>query len=236
MVLADRIKCVDWMARNADFATRAPPRTVGDVRSTLGNLPESPETMPVASALKSVLETGVRLLRLDAQALGRPCPPRLAHSDLAPDGGNLPWVVKRLRDEHRGNFDSWLKRVRDAVPGLKDIEVAERAEDRHAYVVLRYEDGLAVPSRLESEGVLRLLGPQPASAPAGSGSGPHGRGTRERRASDVAERRRGLADRDPWLTAPGDDLFRGAGRRCKAGAGHLLCAKCGGCGRGGEGE
>ena len=113
--------------------------------------------MPVASALKSVLETGVRLLRLDAQALGRPCPPRLAHSDLAPDGGNLPWVVKRLRDEHRGNFDSWLKRVRDAVPGLKDIEVAERAEDRHAYVVLRSEDGLAVPSRLESEGVLRPL-------------------------------------------------------------------------------
>ena len=131
--------------------------SLGRRRSTLGNLPESPETMPVASALKRVLETGVRLLRLDAPALGRPCPPRLAHSDLAPDGGNLPWVVKRLRDEHRGNFDSWLKRVRDAVPGLKDIEVAERAQDRYAYVVLRYEDGLAVPSRLESEGVLRLL-------------------------------------------------------------------------------
>ena len=131
--------------------------SLGRRRSTLGNLPESPETMPVASALKRVLETGVRLLRLDAPALGRPCPPRLAHSDLAPDGGNLPWVVKRLRDEHRGNFESWLKRVTDAVPALNDMQVAERAEDRHAYVVLRYEDGLAVPSRLESESVLRLL-------------------------------------------------------------------------------
>ena len=35
--------------------------------------------------------------------------------------------------------------------------MAERDEDRHAYLVLRYEGGLTVPSRLESEGVLRLL-------------------------------------------------------------------------------
>ena len=39
VVLADQIKCVDWMARNADFATRAPPRTVGDVLAKLNVIP-----------------------------------------------------------------------------------------------------------------------------------------------------------------------------------------------------
>ena len=148
----------DWFYRETDAGKGWDIRiSLGRRRSTLGSLPESPETMPVASALKRVLEIGVRLLRLDAAALGRPCPPRVAESDLERDGGNLPWVVKRLREEHRGNFERWLERVREVVPGLKDVEVAKRAEDRHAYLVLRYEDGLAVPSPLESEGVLRLL-------------------------------------------------------------------------------
>jgi len=148
----DRFHRETDVARGWDIRT-----SLGRQRSTLGNLPEAPETMPVATAFKRVLESGVRLLRLDASALGRPCPPRMAEGGLEPDAGNLPWVVKRLREEHRGNFDRWLDRVREAVPGLKDVEVAERAEDRHAYLVLRYEDGLAVPFRLESEGVLRLL-------------------------------------------------------------------------------
>ena len=148
----------DWFYRETDTGKGWDIRiSLGPRRSTLGSLPESPKTMPVASALKRVLETGIRRFRLDGSTLGQPCPARLAHSDLTPDGGNLPWVVKRLRDEHRGNFDAWLTSVRGAVPGLKDVEVAERTEDRHAFLVLRYEDGLAVPSRLESDGVLRLL-------------------------------------------------------------------------------
>lgn len=148
----------DWFYRETDAGKGWDIRiSLGRRRSTLGNLPESPETMPVADALKRLLAGAVRVLRVDGAALARPSPPRVAESDLEPEGGNLPWVVKRLREEHRGHFDAWLQRVRDAVPGVADIEVAERAEDRHAHLVLRYEGGLEVPSRLESEGVLRLL-------------------------------------------------------------------------------
>ena len=35
VVLADQIKCVDWRARRAEFASRALPRTVGEVLSKL---------------------------------------------------------------------------------------------------------------------------------------------------------------------------------------------------------
>ncbi len=148
----------DWFYRETDSGKGWDIRiSLGRRRSTLGNLPESPETMPVASALKRVLETGIRPLRLEGPALGRPCPPQLAHDDLMPDGGNLPWVVERLRDRLPVAFQAWLQRARAAIEGLEDIVVAEREADRHAYLVLHYADGLAVPSRLESEGVLRWL-------------------------------------------------------------------------------
>lgn len=131
--------------------------TLGPHRSALGSLPDSPDTMPVATALKSFLIGGVRPLRLEGGALGRASPPHLARMGLTADGGNLPWVAKRLRDEHSAGFDDWLAWAGAAVPGLADVEVAEREVDRHAYLVLRYAEGLAVPSSLESEGVLRLL-------------------------------------------------------------------------------
>lgn len=148
----------DWFYRETDEGKGWDIRiSLGRRRSTLGNLPESPETMPVASALKRVLETGVRPLRLEGPALGRPCPPQLAHDELTPDGGNLPWVVERLRVRLPVAFQAWLQRARAVVEGLEDIVVAEREADRHAYLLLHYAGGLAVPSRLESEGVLRWL-------------------------------------------------------------------------------
>lgn len=131
--------------------------TLGPRRSALGSLPDSPDTMPVATALKDLLESGVRLLRLDGSALDRASPPRPARPGLTADGGGLPRVVKRLRDQHPAVFRAWLQWAGAVLPGLADVEVAERREDRHAYLVLRYAGGLAVPSRLESASVLRLL-------------------------------------------------------------------------------
>jgi len=131
--------------------------TLGPHRSALGSLPESPDTMPVATALKNFLMGGVRPLRLEGGALDRASPPHLARMGLTADGGNLPWVVKRLRDEDAASFNAWLGWAGSVLPGLVDVEVAERKEDRHAYLVLRYAGGLKVPSSLESEGVLRLL-------------------------------------------------------------------------------
>ncbi len=131
--------------------------SLGPHRSALGSLPDSPDTMPVATALKEFLTGAVRPLRLEGGALNRASPPRLARMGLAADGGNLPWVVKRLRDEHATSFDGWLGWAGSVLPGLADVEVAEREVDRHGYLVLRYAGGLAAPSSLESQGVLRLL-------------------------------------------------------------------------------
>lgn len=131
--------------------------SLGPHRSALGSIPDSPDTMPVATALKGFLTGGVRPLRLEGGALNRASPPHLARMGLTAGGGNLPWVVRRLREEHAAGFQAWLGWAGSVLPGLEDLEVAERAVDRHAYVVLRYAGGLEVPASLESEGVLRLL-------------------------------------------------------------------------------
>ena len=148
----------DWFYRETDprrgWVTRI---NYGPYRSTLGSLPDSPDTMPVASALKRFLETGVRRVSLGGSALGQACPPGALDDDLAEDGSNLGRVVKRLQEDSPAAFDEWVRRVRPAVAGLNGIDVVERAEDRHAFLRLHYESGLDVPSWMESGGTLRLL-------------------------------------------------------------------------------
>lgn len=59
--------------------------------------------------------------------------------------------------KHRPRFDQWIAHVRTALPDLKSVKTIQRAEDRHRYLVLEYENGLKVPSWLVSDGTLRLL-------------------------------------------------------------------------------
>ena len=42
-------------------------------------------------------------------------------------------------------------------PDIKDVRTVLREEDRHRYVVIDYENGVAVPSWMISEGTLRLM-------------------------------------------------------------------------------
>ena len=160
----------DWFYRETDpgkgWVTRI---SLGPRRSTLGSLPESPGTMPVATAVKRTLETRLRRIRLEDSALKPASPPGLHGPELAPDGSNLPWVVQRLRDEHHADFGEWVAHLRTAVTGLEDIRVAERNADRHTHLVLRYENGLDVPSWLESAGTLRLLAVTLLAHPPGKG-------------------------------------------------------------------
>ena len=129
----------------------------GPRRSTLGNLPESPTKFPVATFVKRKLETGVKPVFLDSLAMRRASPPEFGVNGFADDGSNLPWVIKRLQDEHPNDFREWLSHVQTVLSDLKDIRVVDRAEDRHAYLMLRYDTGVEVPSWMASDGTMRLL-------------------------------------------------------------------------------
>ena len=129
----------------------------GPRRSTLANLPESPEKFPVATYVKRMLAAGVRRVFLDSEAMRRPSPPEYGASGFADDGSNLPWVVKRLREQHPSEYKQWLEHVQTVLNNLVDIRVVVRPEDRHAYLTLGYDTKVEVPSWMASDGTMRLL-------------------------------------------------------------------------------
>ena len=167
----------------------------GPDRSTLGNLPESPDRFPVSTRVKRLLENGLQRLFLDSARMRQPSPPspptrrrevewleppqvsghpaapggerkrvrRLARPRsrrrevFAPNGSNLPRVIRQLREENENVFEDWLAHVRAALPEIDDIRVVEREDDRHCYLMLRYGTGVEVPSWQVSDGTLRLL-------------------------------------------------------------------------------
>ncbi|MCY4573457.1 MAG: AAA family ATPase [Gemmatimonadetes bacterium] len=129
----------------------------GPHRSTLGNLPETPENFPMATFVKRKLEDGVKPVFLDSVTMRRASPPQFGRNGFAVDGSNLPWVIKRLRDQHPVDFKEWLGHVRTVLADLQDIRIIDRPEDRHAYLLLRYDTGVSVPSWMASDGTMRLL-------------------------------------------------------------------------------
>jgi predicted ATPase len=123
--------------------------------SALANIPADRAKFHAAPWFRNLLIDGIQSLTLNSQKIRQPSPPGLGKR-FQPDGSNLPWVVAELR-KGTDRFDHWLAHVRTALPDITDIETIERPEDRHRYLVIRYEGGAEVPSWLASDGTLRLL-------------------------------------------------------------------------------
>ena len=136
---------------------RAASMSFGDRRSTLRNLPESSENFPASTYVKRNLQTRIKPLFLDGSRMRQASPPNRHGAGLAPDGSNLPWVIERLRDDHRADYEEWLRHVRTILTDLEDIRVVFRPDDRHAYLMLSYQTGIQVPSWMTADGTLRFL-------------------------------------------------------------------------------
>ena len=129
----------------------------GHRRSALGNLPESPTSFPVATYVKRILGSSIKLLFLDSLRMREASPPARHEAGIARDGSNLPWVIKKLEREHSESYREWLSHVQTTLSELEYVGVVEREDDRHAYLRLRYKSGVEVPSWMASDGTLRLL-------------------------------------------------------------------------------
>ena len=123
--------------------------------SALAALPADEQRFPVAVWFREALR-GVQRIVLSSEGMRRPCPP-LRRREYLPDGSNLPHVVHALEVNHPESYERWVKHVREALPDVAQVTNREREEDRHRYLVLRYESGLQAPSWLVSDGTLRLL-------------------------------------------------------------------------------
>ncbi len=140
-----------------DFKNQPLNIAFGPRRSTLKNLPESPEQFPVATYVKRILEAGVQKLFLDSRRLRQASSPNSRRMGFVPDGSNLPWAIQRLREIDPAKCKEWLDHVRTALREIEDVRVVEREDDRHAYLMIRYATGVEVPSWTVSDGTLRML-------------------------------------------------------------------------------
>ena len=129
----------------------------GHRRSALGNLPESPTTFPVSTYVKRVLGSSIKSFFLDSLRMREASSPARRGEGIAQDGSNLPWVIKRLKEEHPESYEEWLSHVQTTLSDLACVGVVERQDDRHAYLRLRYQSGIEIPSWMASDGTLRLL-------------------------------------------------------------------------------
>ena len=110
------------------------------------------------SVITNLGSTTLRTIHLDARKLKRASPPdHKRKPKLAPDGSNLPSVLRDFLDRHPKQFQQWLAHLQTAVPFISDIRTVTREDDRHQYLMADHAHGFEVPSWGLSDGTLCLM-------------------------------------------------------------------------------
>ncbi len=132
------------------------PFNLGPRKSTLGNLPEDEESFSVATWLKRLLVEGTRPILLDPRALKKPGL-RGPKGYLLPDGSNLPWLIDYLQSKDPDSFNEWIEHIQTGIPDIVSIRTVSKPEDGTRFIMVRFANGMELPSWMLSEGTLRLL-------------------------------------------------------------------------------
>ena len=112
---------------------------------------------PVSSYVYRWLYAGINYVFLDSRALRDPSSVRMRSEYLSPSGAALPWAVKHMQENEKDTYDSWLEDIKIVIEDLDDIRVFERKEERKAYLILKYRNGVELPAWMVSDGTLRFL-------------------------------------------------------------------------------
>ena len=131
--------------------------SLGPNRSTLDVLADSPRMLPVFGHARRALAEGVSPICLEPNRLRMASPPDLRGNGIARDGSNLPWAVKEFKEERPAAYKEWMEHVRTTLGELAGVSVNEREDERTAYLMLEYGNGVRIPSWVASEGTLRFL-------------------------------------------------------------------------------
>ena len=106
--------------------------------------------------MKQLLSEGVQSIDIDGRRL-RAAGPSGQGRGFKGDGSNIPWLIDDLQKQSPERFRGWIDHLRGALPDLENIRTVLRDDDRHRYLMIRYQQGFEVPSWMVSDGTLRLL-------------------------------------------------------------------------------
>jgi len=141
-----------------------PPMQVqlGRAHSVLNSAPIGEKNFPEALWLKEALSLrdplggAVCPVALKTEELRAPSPPYKG-AVKSFTGSHFARLVADLQDKSRESFEDWIKHLRTCLPDLETVRTVFRPEDRHRYVMVRYNNGIEIPSWALSDGTLRLM-------------------------------------------------------------------------------
>lgn len=125
-------------------------------RSALSILPDYDEHFPASTSVQVFLRDKVVPLALNSQQMRRASPPGQG-AELRYDGSNLPWVADELLHYAPQRAQWWMGHMKTALASFQSVRVVDRSDDRHKYFMIKYENGLEVPSWKASDGTLRFM-------------------------------------------------------------------------------
>ena len=129
---------------------------LGAERSALSILPDAVDDYPATSRILSYFRDGMATLSLNSGRMRQASPPGSGW-DFLPDGSNVPWVVAALMEQDQQRYCDWVGHIQCALRDLDSLRVVHRQDDGHKYLMLKYKNGLEVPSWKISDGTLRLM-------------------------------------------------------------------------------
>lgn len=109
-----------------------------------------------ALSLRDPLGGAVCPVALKTEELRAPSPPYKG-AVKSFTGSHFARLVADLQDKSRESFGQWIEHLRTCLPDLETVRTVFRPEDRHRYVMVRYRNGIEVPSWALSDGTLRLM-------------------------------------------------------------------------------
>ena len=129
---------------------------LGTDRSAMSILPEYDDKYPASIHAKTFLSEKVVNLSLNSERMRQASRPGMG-TDLRSDGSNAPWVVDNLLQHAPNRARDWIGHIQCALDGFESVNVVDREDDRHKYLMLKYYNGVDVPSWKASDGTLRLM-------------------------------------------------------------------------------
>jgi predicted ATPase len=124
--------------------------------SVVSFFPAGANNFPILMWFATLLREGIRDVRLRAEDLHRPSTVAAEKASRL-TGANLARSVFELRERSRDSFEAWIKHVRTALPDFDTVRTELRQQERSRHLILRYQNGIEVPSRVVSDGTLSLL-------------------------------------------------------------------------------
>jgi predicted ATPase len=130
--------------------------TISKAQLALSSMPADHHYFLATLWFRDYLQQNTCLYQPQGFKLRQASPPRY-RTGLNSEGRGLPWQILSLKKNQADEFEEWLELVQLALPSIQDIQVIEREDDRHAYIKIKYQNGIEVPSSGLSDGTLSIL-------------------------------------------------------------------------------